>query len=286
MKVYPKKYYIDIFAILILFILGVKYLNGFERFIDIALYDESNYLEHGINIFRSGFPNAQSSPLYSAWYYFLSLFQYDTIKLYYLNYELLTIFLPITIYCVMRRYLVPLFPSFLISVFLLVSYTNFAAFPKVCHFAIILIMFSLVISSYFNSYFNKLTVVLISSFLISYVRPEFFISFLLLSVVYMVNLAYNFKSFDLIKLYKFSASALLIIISISFIGLPFSTGERSFLAFSQHFSLNWVNWEKSNLSPWSRHDSNKIIRDSFNDSKTIIECYKTNPAIFLKAFRI
>ena len=77
------KIYIDTFAVGILLILGFKYLYGFERFVDIALYDESNYLYHGINLFQSGFPNAQLSPFYSAWYYFLSLFQSDNIKLYY-----------------------------------------------------------------------------------------------------------------------------------------------------------------------------------------------------------
>ena len=277
-----KKIYLDIFAVGILLIIGYKYLSGFENFIDIRLYDESNYLDHGVNLIRSGFPNAQLSPLYSFWYYFLSLFQPDNVKLFYLNYELLTIILPIFIYIVLRRYHVPLISSFLISVYFLISFTNFASFPKVGHFAIVLILSSFIIASFPKNHFDKLTVGLIGSLFASYVRPEFFITFLSLLIIYVATFVNDFRSFHLRRLYKILMVVIIMVLNFSLIGIPFSSGARSFLAFSQHFSLNWVSWEKSSLSPWSRVNSDQIIQNNFADSKTIFECYEKNPHIFLK----
>jgi len=76
---------------LLLFLIGWIYTFGIEQFLDIGLYDESYYLYRGVSIPTQGFPQAQSAPIYAAWYYLLSLFQHDRVALYYLNYKGMTI---------------------------------------------------------------------------------------------------------------------------------------------------------------------------------------------------
>ena len=57
-------------------------------------------------------------------------------------------------------------------------------------------------------------------------------------------------------------------------------GNRSITAFGQHFSLNWVRWENSSLSPWG--DSRRVMSVVFGDASSILECVISNPKAMVK----
>lgn len=270
----------DLLIVSFLIVLGLKYIAGFERFTDITLNDESYYLYNGVNLLRNGLPNAQLSPFYSVWYFFLSLFQSDNISLYYLNFEIITVFLPVCIYILLRRHKVSGVAAFIVSFFFLISYADFAAFPKVTHFALIVILFSLILASLFRTYIIKLTVLLIFGLIVSYIRPEFFISFIIFSLIYIIVFIRSYKKYNFRILSRVLITIIILISALVTIGNPLSGGNRGFLAFSQHFSVNWTTWTNNNMSPW--RNSKDIIRRNFGDSKTILECYSNNPDAFIR----
>ena len=84
----------ELISLFVLLLSGIVYVYGIEHFLDILGNDESMYL-YGGNSFPLNFPNSEYSPLYTLWYYFLNLLQPDTIRLYYLNYILMTILPPL-----------------------------------------------------------------------------------------------------------------------------------------------------------------------------------------------
>ena len=88
--VISKKFYVPIlytiFGIFFICVIGSFFTRDLELWIDIGIGDEAKYLGDGINFLRTR-PDASWGPLYSLWYYSLSLFSTDNIDLYYLNYR-------------------------------------------------------------------------------------------------------------------------------------------------------------------------------------------------------
>jgi hypothetical protein len=68
------------------------------------------------------------------------------------------------------------------------------------------------------------------------------------------------------------------------LGIPAFTkegNERSFLAFREHFAINWNEWTKSNiLHPWRQ--STEIFSQYFGNPQSISEAFLNNPFLFIK----
>lgn len=269
----------DFFAILVLLISGFVYVYDTDKILDILDFDESMYLHWGV-IFPSGFPVPDWSPFYVLWYYFLNLFQQDTIQLYFLNYILMTVIPPLFIYIFLRVNKVQIIVSYTVSLLFLLSFANFPTTPKVSHFALLFLLFGMIISSKISD--KKLKILIFSMILLltSYIRPEFFISFLLvsavLSVIYLKELfsKYSFKS-----ALPFISSALLSVLILFVLGLPVGSGERSFIAFGQHYSRNWVKWHNDPREPYANYKV--IMEEDFGNLNTIQEVILQYPYGFM-----
>jgi hypothetical protein len=279
------KYKYDLVLLFFLFIIGVKYINGVSTYTDIALYDESLYLYNGINLFKNTFPDINLGPLYSIYYYILSIFQHDAIKLYYLNYAVLTAMMPILSYIYFRMFDIYKLPAFFLSIILLVSHSNYLMTPKVTLFALYLIFFATVFIKHSNKIEYQLVFTCVSFFIISFVRPEFMVSLISMLLIFtMISLRYVFK-------YKKYAhlKMCLVLFTLSIIayltmdGLPMlnkGATQRSFLAFAQHYAVNSVNFNKSKikLNPMTDHEI--IVRQSFGEAKTVKQAFINNPKEF------
>ena len=92
---------------------------------------------------RNGFPDPQWAPLYAVWYFLLSLIQPDRVALYYLNYQLITILLPVALYAVLRRCRLAAPAAAGIAFFVLIGAINLPVWPKVSHFALVVILVTL-----------------------------------------------------------------------------------------------------------------------------------------------
>ncbi|MBK7160152.1 MAG: hypothetical protein IPH77_16870 [Ignavibacteria bacterium] len=135
----------ELIALFVLLLSGIVYVYGIEHFLDILGNDESMYL-YGGNSFPLNFPNSEYSPLYTLWYFSLNLLQPDTIRLYYLNYILMTVLPSLFIYIFLRINKAEMIISFFFSLIFLLSYSNFPTWPKVSHFALLSLLSGLIIS--------------------------------------------------------------------------------------------------------------------------------------------
>jgi hypothetical protein len=266
-------------AVFILFLLlaGSKYLYNFQSIIDIKLYDEASYMRSGLSL-PNGLPQPDYAPLYAVWYYLLSLLQPDRIQLYYLNYILVTILPVILLYAVLRRYGVNQIVSVLISAFFLVSYQNLIVWPKVGHFALILVLISLFVGSYFGSRIRML-IYSVGALITSYVRPEFFPVFVLLGLFALWR---YFRQPDIVKKSDWAWLAGIVFFALMLfgkLGFPVSNGERVKVAFGQHFSLNWTTWTHSDLNPWLNWTV--IMKQNFGSTVGPLQALIVNPDMFL-----
>lgn len=247
----------DIFLSISLILLGIKYLFGLSTYTDIMLYDESNYLYNGVYLLKEGFPDIHNAPLYALWYFILSLIPQELTSLYFLNHTIISIVLPLSLFIALRSKEVSSIASFTIAVFVLLSAGNLIV-PLVGQFALIIILISLIF------YEKDLLPLQIGALCATLVRPEFILTLILL-------LIYGRKK---LNFYILLSSLVL------FLVIVFNPSDRSFFAFSQHFSLNWVSWNHSLLSPWTNYDI--IMQENFGDAGSIISAFLSNPLLFIK----
>ncbi len=182
-SIISKKFSVTIFVIIIgiffICVIGFIFTRDIELWIDIGIGDEAKYLGDGVNFLRT-MPDPYWGPLYSLWYYFLSLFSSDTINLYYLNYRLMTILPCIALYLFLLKMKVTPTLSFYFSFALLISVINLPTWPKVSHFCLTLIFIGLILVHSIKGKSTRLLAALFISLIITYIRPEFILSSILL----------------------------------------------------------------------------------------------------------
>src|SRR5215207_7444138 len=160
----------DGLAILFLLLAGLKFTYRLPSILDIDLSDEGAYLYRGVKLVQDGVPLAENAPLYSAWYYVLSLLQPDRIALYYLNYKALTVLPPILVFLLLRRYGLSTLASVIISGLFLISAANLPVLPKPSHFALIIILLSPIAATYTKHDTSAILLMSIGTLLCSYAR--------------------------------------------------------------------------------------------------------------------
>jgi hypothetical protein len=183
----------------------------------------------------------------------------------------------------LRRYRVSLIVSVVISGVFLISNANLPVWPKPAHFALVIILVFFIAASYTKRATHGILLVCLWALLSSYIRPEFFLAYLLLLSLYIVFVVLGRDKASLSReLIAFGVVALISVLLLSTLGIPAFAGEgdRNFVAFSQHFALNWVTWTGSDLDPWA--DYAQITSEHFGDARSMLEALQNNPALFLK----
>ena len=135
----------DLLIILIILLAGLKLTFMLEAGLDISLYDEASYLFWGIRIPVEGLPRTDYAPLYAIWYFIISLIEPNRVNLFYLNIKLMTILPPVLVYILLRKNRVSISVSSTISWFFLLSRANAYTWPKVSHFALLVILVILIL---------------------------------------------------------------------------------------------------------------------------------------------
>jgi hypothetical protein len=242
---------------------------------DISTYDEANYLLRGVNLVAWGVSHPSIGPLYSAWYYVLSLFEPDRIALHYLNYRLLVTLVPTAFFIVLRRYQTPLLPAFLLSVWLLVIDLNLTLWPKVNHFAALVLLLFVALAAG-RRLLDQIAIIAFGFLAAAYARPELFGPTLVLMIVGLtmgVARRYPLSSFRLV------AAVWLVVGLLRFgYGLP-TDANRTYVAFGQHFAVNWVAWNQSDLNPWNNWEP--IYQETFGSTDSVVIAATENPTQFL-----
>jgi hypothetical protein len=276
-------YKYEIYSIFFLFVIGIKFTCGLEKILDITdLWDESNYLYNGTKLLSQGFPSPQwGAPVYAVWYFFFSLFQHDNIKLYYLSYKLITILLPILFFVALRRFGITLKLSLIFSLLLMIGRVNLPVWPKVSHFSLMVILSFFVLASYFKSLVIRFSIIVFGALLSSYVRPEYFSTFLILTFLYFLIIIREFKKLGYKELISIFILITLSLLLMKTLRLPFTNdNNRAFVAFAQHYSINSKKWSLN--SEASFVNWKPVIKRDFGSVQSIKEAFKANPKLFFK----
>ncbi|MBI4673038.1 MAG: hypothetical protein HY741_15395 [Chloroflexi bacterium] len=279
MRSYLERFLPGLVIITALVFAGGKYLYALSEVLDIDLADESKYLYRGVDLLHSGFSPATWAPMYSSWYFLLSLVQPDRVQLYYLNVALLTILLPVLLFVLLRRYQVSLLVAACAAFLFLISNANLGVMPRVNHLALVILLVALLIASFTKSLSKRFAIVGLGALVASYARPELYYAFILAG---LVSLGLALRARDR---WAGILSALVLLAAIplgQLLGVPLSGAQRTLTAFGQHYSLNWITWTNNvgRVSPWS--DWQRIIQNDFGDARNLLDVVRANPAQFFR----
>jgi len=279
--VISKEFYVPILytiiGIFFICVIGFFFTKDLELWIDIGIGDEAKYLGDGVNFLRTKLVPSWG-PLYSLWYYFLSLFSGDTINLYYLNYKLMTILPCIALYLFLLKMKVTTTLSFYFSFALLISLINLPTWPKVSHFFFTLIFIGLILVHSIKGNNTRLLAALIISLIITYIRPEFILSSIILFGIMIKRVVKN--DFDAERL---MIAILTIIMLFVLLGIPYSPG-RNLTAFGQAYH-KYLDLD-DRIDDDGAKDWTEILSENFGNPKTMIDVVLNDSDKFFKHIEI
>jgi hypothetical protein len=239
-----------LYGVVLLLVLGAVLAHNLESYMDILFWDESNYMVGGLRLWARF--NRAWGPSYTVWYKMLSYVQPDSLLLYYINYKLTSVLTPILSFLFMIGIGISVEISFLLSCGFLFSTFNMPVWPHVSHFCLILFFTAGIINSYLKDGAIKWAIWVVTFYILSNTRPEYYLSFCLIFVVWFLYILYT-KTFK--KIYV--APVLLFVAAGHYvIGIPLMQGkvDRSGMAFTQHLAKNhydklgltdknfWLHW--------------------------------------------
>jgi hypothetical protein len=257
-------------------ITGIKFTWNLENLVDLTFADEGYYLFQGMNLHDRKIPGPTFGVAYSVWYFLLSFIQPDRVELHYFNHRIITILLPLVFFVTALRYRVPIFVATLAAFWLLIADVNLNVIPKINHFALITLLVAFAIMANWSR-LAKLNLLTFTTFGISFMRPEMlYVSILLLGITVIDNVRTRRPLRD----YVITAGIALFMGLITVVYGAATEGDRSFIAVSQHFALNWVEWTNSELFPWSNYES--IWQENFGDAESIGGALRNNPEAFIR----
>jgi hypothetical protein len=278
-----KEYKADVALFLVLIVAGVKFTTGIDRVLDVAFYDESLYLLAGVKLAARGLYCPECgplyAPLYNAWYFLLSFFTHDNLSLYWLNYKLVTILPALVTYVLLRKNNASLVVSAAVALVVLTCAGNVPVWPKPSHFGLIVTMLFLAWASTARSVSRTLALGSLGALLTSYVRPEYFLTSVLLAGLMVLGIGLRKEWRIRSTFVDLGAVAFVGAVIFAVLGLPVS-GSRSLCAFGQHFALDWVASTGSELHPWV--DWEAILVQNFGPVHGMVDVVHNNPVLFLK----
>lgn len=270
---------VDGAALIGLALAGRQLTRALPATLDLRLLDESFYLGSGLHVVQTGWPSADFGPLFAAWYAALSRVQPDAVPLFYLSAALLTGLLPPALYAVARRLGAGPWPALGAAFWLLISFANLPTFPKPMHLATLLLLLTLGAASLTGDRARQALLLGGGSALAAYARPDLLPAAALWLAYAAWRLAQRRPTRRDVVVVAALAGGLLV--PAAAWGVPAGGGSsRSFIAFSQHFALNWENWTGDDVAPWTHADI--IVTDAFGDVGSVAEAARRRPALFLR----
>lgn len=272
----------------LLLLLTIKTTWGVLGTFDIGFDDETIYLEAAHWAGKRFLPLADSSPLYPLWYRGLSFFEPDPVRLYFLNWLVLTTSLPLLLYALARRSGAPLAAAAIVAVAWSMSNTVMT-WPFVSKFAALVLGLGALGATMFRDRRVAAAVTAVALALTAYARAELTVpSFAFAGIVALWSLWSLVETFRgpttgarrtrrLRSLLAFALSIAAPLGLRRFFGDPHQ-GGRAFFAFGQHYALNVVEAKHLVVDPWPIWD--RFVREAFPHATTISEAVKENPAAF------
>lgn len=267
---------------LLLLLAGWMATHGLRSAMDIFFLDETGYLTRGMNMFPK-IPKLWG-PVYCFWYKLLSFVQSDPVALFYLNFGLMTVALAVATYLFLIRFRV-LWPVALwLALLVLLSPVNVTTFPRVSHFTTVAAMVALMAAYGIRHHLNRYVFMALSFLVLAYVRPEFYLSFLITAVGLAGLVAgKRVKAEPTALVLGGLVAAVLLHIGLGFpLGVELRGYKRSFIAFGEHFAYNYSLWNHLDGYYWLIWED--VVGQFFGDSKSFSEALLANPAMMFRHF--
>ena len=263
---------------LLVLLATIKTTQGLYGTFDVWFDDETAYLEAGTRHVLPGYlPLADSSPLYPLWYRFLHVFVADPISLYFVNWYVLNLALPLVLYALARRSGASLGTAAAVSIAW--SFSGVVVtWPFVSKFATLVLALGALASTYVRDKRLAAAVTVFAMSAAAYARAEFSApSFVFGGCVVMwafVRMLMTLRGPSHRSRRK--KRLLLILAMLVAIGGPLGfrklfgdpgSGGRGYFAFQQHYALNVVEDGEIPIDPWTNWEP--IYRKAFPKAMSI-----------------
>ena len=241
---------------LLLIIVAIYVLNHqLTTIADLQFGDEAFYMYQGISNFRLGL-QTDWGPAYSLWYKFLSLFEPDTIRLYYLNMALLSSLPTIALYVALRfagfRWYWAIYSA-------LVFHFSRINFPEGVKISILLFLLTLLLFIIGARYLRHrlhlaFAMLTLSYFVFAYFRPEFVVPF---GLCFALLIGATFWFRQSVR----PIVGILAVVVVLFFGVGSPLSEKGEKAFKQDFSYNYAmrHPEDKRLSSYSNWVDSEVM---------------------------
>lgn len=257
---------------------GIKCFWGIQHTMDVLLWDETNYLRNGVNFLHKIPKNW--GPIYSLWYFVLHFIQPNMLKLYFLNYQLMAIIPAMVFFWFLLSRGINFFPALLVNIFWIASSVNITVWPKVSFFCLILMLTGIIISLSFKKNTVRFFFLSFTALCMSYARPEFYLSFLVLMLLSVIVFIIEKPKIDTKNIVFLGGLLFTSVILHIVLGSPLFGDSRSVTAFAQHYMLNYYQWKQIDLPFWMNWKDS--FDQVFKNAETFGDVVKNNPAEFQK----
>lgn len=275
--------FIDVVLLVALMLAALKTNLRLEQMVDLDGTDETQYLAIGLAIPHLGLPDAQHeiffAPLYSVWYLGLAQLEHDPSSLPGLNFRILSVLLVWLLYGLLRRTGCRPATAALSAFFLVVHQLSWAPSTRSIHFAVLCLAAGAWLALAAKTRVRQTCALAFGATLAAFTRPEYAPLALLTLVSAGVLCAWPRWREDRRDWRFFAGTAGVALALVLAFGPPIGAGNnRSFLAFSQHFSAGYVKRHASPLNPW--WDFPEIVAQEFPGASSLTEARQKNPAEF------
>ena len=157
--------------------------------------------------------------------------------------------------------------------------------PFQVFFALTLLFGGISAANYVAAPAGRMSILAVTFLLVSYVRPEFYVGFLLLCVCLLAYLIFVRPRLRINQEPPrawpgLAATLILAFLLGAFMGIPIrQDNNRSFMAFGQHYAVNRVESGTYNFNPWTNYKT--VMASDFDDAGSLRECVEQNPAAVL-----
>jgi len=254
---------------------------------DIEFADETIYLGHAIVPPPGLMRSYELSGLYSLCYRFLHLFVGDTVALYLWGGSIILTVCGFAIYASVRVLSgSAAFGMTVCSAFIFSGALD--VWPRSSYAAIAFAALGLICAHFVRPWLAKACLLMLSAFLMAFIRPEFVLAFYV-AVFASVALAI-YEVFGAVRAHHtrrlvqcdllpawLSIAAVLALVEIW--SLPvLQDNARAFIAFGQHYSLRYVNEHHLSINPWQNFT--QIIGPLFPRARTVGEAARAAPGLY------
>lgn len=268
--------YADLGALLCLALMHAKLCYGLDRATDLGLesFDEAHYLRLGIELLHK--PAPVDGLFYYVWYWWLHHAIRDPVALYVDNRGLLLGLPAYVLYGLLRRLGHCATTAWLTAGLFLISPANVVTWPFITRFALCLVLLCGLVLTLPLSAAMRAACVLVASFVLGYVRPEYMPMFVLSVLVALGLASAALKRRSWRRALGLAALIAVCVGAAVALGNPYSLA-RSRVAFTQHFAfVQSRQGAASGLSPW--HDAAQVVRKHFGrDLVSLSEAFSIRP---------